>query len=45
MKTEKEMRAEGRAISRAIDEYQPLIDTQPEAQPSAQATLNEEKTE
>jgi hypothetical protein len=42
MKTEAEMRAEGRQINRAIDNYQPLTE-QPEAQP--QTTLDEAGTE
>jgi hypothetical protein len=42
MKTEAEMRAEGRQISRAIDNYQPLTE-QPEAQP--QTTLDEAETQ
>lgn len=43
MKTEKEMQAEGRTICRAIDNYQPLIDTQPEAQPAPQTSLGEQE--
>ena len=40
MKTEAEMRAEGRRISRAIDNYEPLTE-QPKAQPSPQTSLGE----
>jgi hypothetical protein len=42
MKTEAEMRAEGRQINRAIDNYEPLTE-QPEAQPSPQTTLSEQE--
>jgi len=41
MKTEQDMRAEGRSISRAIDNYTPLVNTKKEAQPSPQTSLGE----
>jgi len=39
MKTEAEMQTEGRVWARRIDNYTPLINTNPEAQP--QTTLQE----
>lgn len=36
MKTEQDKRAEGRQISRAIDNYTPLVNTKKEAQPQTQ---------
>jgi len=39
MKSEEDMRAEGRSISRAIDNYTPIHQSKPEAE--AQATLQE----
>lgn len=42
MKSEADKRAEGRQIARAIDNYQPLINTPKEAQPAPQTSLGEE---
>jgi len=43
MKTEQDMHSEGRKISRAIDNYEPLINTPREAQPNPQTNLGEQQ--
>ena len=41
MKSEKQMRMEGRTINRAIDNYEPLRNTSGEAKPGNQETLQQ----
>lgn len=44
MKTEQDKRAEGRKISRAIDNYTPLVNTPRQAQPKPnQTSLGEQE--